>query len=158
MKDEKLITTRRVKLSDVIYYFRLLNYIPVEWHLFATLKKTTEFLTILELKRILMYRKYARNISLLNNVGLEMQNKKIDSMMIDIDLYNEMMDFDLDEIIEMKFQDERSYKDFLFENKIKEPNHSVLNDGVNIYDNKINSSGVNAKTHIKRHFKRGIRY
>ena len=32
MKDEKLITTKRLRLDDAIYYKTLLEYIPEKWN------------------------------------------------------------------------------------------------------------------------------
>ena len=39
MKDEKLITTRRLRLNDAIYYKNLLEYIPEKWNYHSILNK-----------------------------------------------------------------------------------------------------------------------
>ena len=158
MKDEKLITTRRLKLSDAIYYKTLLEYIPEKWDFDNTLNKNAKDLTTTELKRILMVKKHYNSILLLSHAIDKMKDENLEELQIKNDIYQELMNFSMKEIKEMKFEDEIEYIQYMMSIKCEIPNHSVINDGVNIYDNGTNSSGIKAHSHIKKHFKRGRRY
>ena len=158
MKDEKLITTRRLKLSDAIYYKTLLEYIPEKWDFDNTLNKNAKDLTTTELKRILMVKKHYNSILLLSHAIDKMKDENLEELQIKNDIYQELMNFSMKEIKEMKFEDEIEYIQYMMSIKCEIPNHSVINDGVNIYDNETNSSGIKAKSHYKKHFKRGRRY
>lgn len=158
MKDEKLITTRRLKLSDAIYYKTLLEYIPEKWDFDNTLNKNAKDLTTTELKRILMVKKHYNSILLLSHAIDKMKDENLEELQIKNDIYQELMNFSMKEIKEMKFEDEIEYIQYMMSIKCEIPNHSVINDGVNIYDNGTNLSGIKANSHIKKHFKRGRRY
>ena len=54
MKDEKLITTRRLRLNDAIYYKTLLEYIPEKWNFNSILNKKVTELSMLDLERVMM--------------------------------------------------------------------------------------------------------
>lgn len=154
MKDEKLITTRRLKLSDAIYYKTLLEYIPEKWDFDNTLNKNAKDLTTTELKRILMVKKHYNSILLLSHAIDKMKDENLEELQIENDIYKELMNFSMKEIKEMKFEDEIEYMQYMLSIKCEIPNHSVINDGVNIYDNGTNSSGIKANSHIKKHFKK----
>lgn len=158
MKDEKLITTRRLRLNDAIYYKTLLEYIPEEWDFGNTLNKKVKDLTPLELERVLIIKKYYDNVLLLSHVIDKMKDENLEELQIDIDKYREIMNFSLEEIKKMKFKDNTEYMQYMLSVKVNIPNHSVLNEGLSIYSNSDNSFGVKGKSHVKKHFNRNKRY
>ena len=91
MKDEKLITTRRLKLSDAIYYKTLLEYIPEKWDFDNTLNKNAKDLTTTELKRILMVKKHYNSILLLSHAIDKMKDENLEELQIKNDIYQELM-------------------------------------------------------------------
>ena len=54
MVDEKLIKTKRLKLTTAIYYKKLLEYIPDNWNFDITLNKKAKNLTEIEIERLLI--------------------------------------------------------------------------------------------------------
>ena len=68
------------------------------------------------------------------------------------------MNFSLDEVKKMKFKDNNEYMQYMLSVKCNILNHSVLNEGVNIYSNSDSSSGVKGKRYFKKHFNRMKRY
>ena len=52
MVDEKLIKTKRLKLTTAIYYKKLLEYIPDNWNFDITLNKKAKNLTEIEIERL----------------------------------------------------------------------------------------------------------
>ena len=113
MKDEKLITTRRLKLSDAIYYKTLLEYIPEKWDFDNTLNKNAKDLTTTELKRILMVKKHYNSILLLSHAIDKMKDENLEELQIKNDIYQELMNFSMKEIKEMKFEDEIEYMQYM---------------------------------------------
>ena len=158
MKDEKLITTRRLRLNDAIYYKTLLEYVPEEWNINSILNKKVTELSMLDLERVMMVKKHYNSIVLLSIAIEKMKNEKLESLMIDIDEYKEIMNFSLEEIKNMKFKDNTEYMQYMLSVKCNIPNHSVLNEGVNIYSKSDNLSGIKSKSQFKKHFNRGKRF
>lgn len=158
MKDEKLITTRRLRLNDAIYYKTLLEYIPEVWNFNNILNKKVTELSMLDLERVMMVKRHYNSIVLLSIVIDKMKKENIEELQIDNDKYKEIMKFNLEEVKNMKFKDNNEYMQYMLSVKCNIPNHSVLNEGVNIYSNCDSLSGIKGKIHIKKHFNRDKRH
>lgn len=145
LKNENTIVKKQLKLMDAIFYKKLLDYIPEYWDFENTLNKKAKDLSVLELKRILMLKKYYNTQLLLSHAINKMEDENLDYIMVDSNVYNEIMNFQLDEIINMKFKNNTEYINYMINEKCYIPNNNVLNKDVSLY----NSDSIDIKHKIK---------
>lgn len=158
MVDEKLIKTKRLKLTTAIYYKKLLEYIPDNWNFDITLNKKAKNLTEIEIERLLIVKKYYDIVVSLSQIIDIMTARKVNEMQIDIHTYMQIISFNKEEIKKFKFGNNTEYLNFLKNEGIDAQDMSILNENSSIYSNENNSSGIKAKSHYKNHFHKGRRY
>lgn len=95
---------------------------------------------------------------LLSHAIGKMTDKGIDFLMIDDSEYMKIMDFDINEIIKIKFEDTEKYENYLSCENIETPKTSFLNENSSIYGRTIASHGIKNKTSFKRVFHNKKRY